>query len=623
MINPIDLKVKLNSTLQNSVADNDDQDTNTVLAQVNKTNIVSGDHLRKIQIRTLNETKDYLSKTFGPMGSNTKIITGAKQKEVKSAYSKDGLKVLESIINSAPIEASIVEELVTITKHVESEVGDGTTSTIILSALIFEKLTALEKMYNVPPYELIRRFQKIVDIIKANIQGDMRECTLDDIWNISYISTNGNKEVADNIRSIYAEYGMKVDLSVSISNTADSMTKVYDGLTITEGYSDSAYINNRVNNTAEIHDANIYYFSDPVDDLGMIAYFDAILRHNIYDPIENGEDPIPTVITCPKISRDLSVTLKTLVQQLYTYDQKEVTAAKPPVLVITNVVASDEDIMSDIANLCGCKEIKKYVDPKVMKLEQDKGLAPTIDNIHEFCGHAELVVADEKKTKFINPQYMKVHNEDGTVEDNPIYTSMVNYLENEIEQEKNSESANSIGLLKKRLSALKANMVEYLVGGVTIAERDSKKDLVEDAIKNCKSASLYGIGYAANFEGLYWSAKEAAKRYEAANEETTMDLDTAIAGVIYSAYFDITSILYNTVTLSTEDINTAIAKSLESKKPYNISSGSLASDAEPNGDDVLCSIMLDVNILDTLSKIITIMVTCNQCLLPGPQYNVY
>ena len=58
------------------------------------------------------------------------------------------------------------------------------------------------------------------------------------------ISTNGNKEVSENIKNIYEKYGMNVELSVGISNSTYSLLKVYDGLTITEGMSDPVYINN-------------------------------------------------------------------------------------------------------------------------------------------------------------------------------------------------------------------------------------------------------------------------------------------------------------------------------------------------------------------------------------------
>lgn len=585
---------------------------------VNTVNVVTGEKLRNIQSITLRETKEFLSKTFGPMGSNTKIIKGAQQSEISSSYSKDGLKVLSNIINSAPIEASIVDELVDVTRAVEKEVGDGTTSTVILSSLIFDRLTEIEKKYKVPPFQLCRLFQKVVDDIKDDILSRKRECTVDDIYNIAMISTNGNTVVSKNIADVYKQYGMNVELSAGISNTSDSLLKVYDGLTITEGMSDPVYINNRTNNTSEIHNANIYHFADPIDSMDMIALFETILKENIYIPMSgpNGaEDCVPTVITCPKLSKDMSSSLKILANHLYQYNEQGAESAKPPILIITDVIASDEVIMDDIANLCGCKTIRKYIDAEVYKKDVATGVAPTIENIHEFAGHAELVVADSKKTKFINPVHMI--GEDG--EKDPIYTAMVNFLETEIEQAMGSENASSIGLLKKRLSALKANMVDYLVGGVTISERNMEKDLVEDAIKNCKSASLYGVGYAANFEGMLSALNIYTKIF---NDKSSSDIEEDIVHAIFSAYTDISTILYSTVELNQSTVKEYILESLKNGKPYNISSGMLPKTGEENSE-VLCSIMLDINILDTISKIITMMVTCNQCLLQSPHLNKY
>lgn len=577
-------------------------------------NVISGEKLRKVQKDTLTDLKNFLSMTFGPMGSNTKIITGNDKSTISSSYSKDGLKVLKNIAESGPVEMSIIEEIIDITRHVEHEVGDGTTSTVILSSLIFDRLIKIQKKFNIPPYQLIRRFGDVVDRIKNIILSEVKNCTLDDIYDISMISTNGNVEVSNNIRKIYEEYGMNVDLSVGISNDSNSKIKAYDGLTISEGMSDPVFINRKAEGTCEIRNAKVYHFTDPIDTMELIQYFEKILEVNIYDKYSNDEAPIPTVITCPRISRDMSNTLKQLSNQLYQFNNNE--TAKPPILIITNVVASDEIIMDDIANLCGCKSIHKYIDPNVLKKDQEAGVAPTLENVHEFGGECELVIADSKKTKFINPKHMKIYNEDGTVEDDPIYTAMVNFLETEIENTKSDSDTNELGLLKKRLSALKANMVEYLVGGITIADRDAVKDLVEDAIKNTKSATLYGVGRAANYEGLE-AAYFLLQKYE---YEVENEIETAIAECIFLSYCDIAKVLYGTVSNDEDEITEALVKSLDLHNPFDISSGSIP--VEPS-DKVKCSIMLDVNILDTISKIITMMVTCNQCLLQAPQLNTY
>ena len=130
----------------------------------NRDNVVSEEKLRAVQKETLTQAMKYLSKTFGPMGSNTKIITGEEIKTVQAIYSKDGAKVLSYIMNSNPLEASIIEELIDITGRVDKEVGDGTTSTVILSSLIFDGLINVQNKYNIPPYKLMRLFDKEVEI---------------------------------------------------------------------------------------------------------------------------------------------------------------------------------------------------------------------------------------------------------------------------------------------------------------------------------------------------------------------------------------------------------------------------------------------------------------------------
>lgn len=579
-------------------------------------NVVSGEKLRKIQSETLASTKDFLSNTFGPMGSNTKIITGNNRESISSSYSKDGLKVLQNIVQSAPIEASIIEELIDITKHVEHEVGDGTTSTVILSSLIFDKLMLIQEKFKVPPYQLVKTFEDVVTNIKEYILNEKMPCDLDDIYDICMISTNSNKEVSEMIRSIYEKFGLDVELSVGISNNQNTYIKEYDGLTLTEGFADPVYITDKEKQVSDIKNARVYHFVDPIDTMEMISYFEAIIKHNIYDQLEEEEAPIPTVITCPRLSRDMSASLKLLANQLYQIDQNNLTSQKPPILIITDVIGSDEAIMDDIANLCGCRSIRKYIDPKMLAKDQEAGNAPTVDNVFEFYGECEEVVADTKKTKFINPKHMHIYEEDGTVKDDPVYTGMVNFLEEEIRNAQETDGTiNEIAMYKKRLSALKSNMVEFLVGGITIAERDSYKDLVEDAIKNCRSAAQYGVGYAANWEALY-----------AANTLSLLELDTplhnAILDAVFISYIEIQEILYSTVETDMEFIDNCIEESLiYPKGPYNISDGTLR--GKELDCNVKCSIMLDINILDTLSKIISLMVTCNQCLLQASQLNNY
>ena len=571
-------------------------------------NVVTSNTMKEVQRRTLNLLRDYLSKTYGPMGSYTAIISGSDNKTINTSYSKDGLKVLKHILFDSPIELAIQAELSDICRYVEKQVGDGTTSAVIISSLIYNELIDYMKESDLPPRVILQKFSKIVKVLQDAIQAESRELTIDDIYNICMISTNGNEEVSKDITDIYKQYGFSVNIDVSISNDPYTKIKEYDGLTINEGYSDPAYINNASKGTAEVHNAKVYHFADPVDTPQMISYFEKILIDNIFNPVQSGEELVPTVIVCPMLSRDGNGLLSKLVEILHQYDIKNMQTQKPEVLIITNILGTDEGIAADICRLCNTKSIRKYINDDVEKHDQETGNAVSLETLHEFAGYCELVVADEQKTKFINPDDIK----NG---ESKVYNSMINFLKSEVKKaQDNNEDGLTLGRIKKRLNCLEANMIEFLVGGITISDRDALKDLVEDAVKNCASAAENGVGFAANYQGLKAS-------YDAYCDIKYEGVERDILKMIFGAYYNASYILYNTVA-TPEEAKNMIKRSLIKGHPFNVAEW-IVNQSDTPSTNVLCSIRTDIEVLNAISKIITIMATSNQCLLQAPSLNGY
>lgn len=581
-----------------------------------QSNIVSKSKLKKIQSAVLSTMKDAIVCSMGPAGSNTLILKGNNSNVLVAEYSKDGNKIIKNIKFANPIEMSIQTEIEDITRHVEKTVGDGTSSAVVLSSIIFDKLLAMDESISGNPYQVMRDFKTVVEKIKERIMLHKHDCTLDDIYNITLISTNGNEELASQMVDIYNEYGMDVFIDVSASIDENSYIKDYNGLTIDCGYSDPAYINTQ-EGVSRLVNPRIYAFEDPIDTPEMVAYFETILQKNCLENVGFPDKWIPTVILAPKISRDMAGLMRKLVSYLYNFSTDEYTQ-KPPILVITNIAGISVNHYDHIAELCGCKKIRKYIDPEIQKKDQETGLAPTLENVVDFCGYAECVEADANNTKFINPDQMYEKNEDGTFKvdtnGNQItskkYDSIITGLESELKKAiDENEHAGVAGSLKRQLNALKANMVEYFVGGVSISDRDSLRDLVEDAVLNCRSASANGVGYGANFEGyravceLKMDIKESDKLYK-------------YYDMIEQSYFDIIEILYSTALSGDELENTLQIMKENMPCPYNIATGSFDC-------NVLTSIMSDITILDTISKIIGIMFTSNQALVQAPQLNMY
>lgn len=587
-------------------------------------NIVRKEQLRDVQLRTIKDLADKVMATYGPMESNTAIIRGNSKETMVTKYSKDGHTVLKGNTYVDPIEMSIQAEAENITSRVEREVGDGTSSAIEMAALIFEELCAIEKTSDYRPYAMMRAFQKVVDKIKEEILSSARPITLEDIYDISMISTNGNEQVATAMKKIYEEYGMDVYIDVKPNTGKDDAIKVFDGMTIDVGHSDIAYVNSS-DGTSTIRNARVYYFFDPVDTREMISLFEKIVIENIMLPLQNEGECIPTVIVSPMMSRDMSSLMEQVVSMLYNYNNAGALSQKPPLLVITNLGVYTE-YFNDISRLCGCKPICKYNDPKIQEEDVKKGLAPTLDTVTTFYGTCEEIVADVTKTKFINPGLMYEKDETGNMisdeNGNPVYSNtydiVLNSLQGELENAQNNKSdANTIGNLKRRINSLKANMIDFLVGGMSISDRDAKRDLVEDCVLSCRSAAKHGVGFAANFEGYLASMVIWKTLYSSRGTEEYNECEEMMALIINSAYKKMQTKLYSTYEADPAEVERIITDGVEKYgNPFNLAT-------ERYDGKVVTSIDTDCVILDSIAKIVTLMFTANQAMLPSPVGNKY
>jgi len=585
-------------------------------ALTSASNVVPAKELRKVQSTVLENLADVLSNSFGPNGSTTCI----KRENALPVYTKDGYNILKSIYYHGIIEQSIKDDIEGITRYIVTTVGDGTTSAVLLSNYIFQELNK-GTFENYHPSEILTALKRVVEDIKSGIKRNAKPAELEDFYDIAMISSDGNEEISENIKKIYDQFGNDVFIDVSISDSPENKLKIYDGLTLNSGFSDSCYINNAEKNICDIRDAHIYFFEDPIDTPEMANFLDRIIYMNVFAPLQTvikdkdtgmqrqALPQVNTVILAPHISKDLSAIMDTVVTNF-----SKIPAAQRPALCIISDV-TDMNTFLDIAKLCGGNTIRKYIDPEIQKADIEAGRAPTIDNIIQWCGHSEQVVVEANKTKFINPDMMK--NEDGSYSE--LYKSLITFLENEIKRAKSDgEDISFTGTLKRRLNALKGNMVEYLVGGITPADRDAARDLVEDSVLNTRSAAINGVGRAANYEA-YAVVKRDIDIIEGkdpiVNRVELDPLDYDITYVIYNAYRNLILRLYEKSMngWTKEDAERALDTN---DKPYNLRTGKCDGTAKS-------SIESDMIILDSVVKIVGLMFTTNQFIVPSPAHNVY
>lgn len=589
-------------------------------------NAIGKDAARIIQKGVLKTVSDIVMQTAGPRGSTTMLTTADGRYPM---YSKDGKKVLEHVDIFGEVERGILDQLIQIVNKIVKEVGDGTTSAIRLAYYIFVELMEMEKdgdFNNI--YDIIEGFQKTTDLIIEDIRKHGKEFKEEDAYDICMISTNGNKELSQIIYDIYKQYGKNAYIELKTSSSEDYIIKTYDGLTLGEGYATPAFIN-RKNEICELRNPKIYVFRDPINTPELIGLFSKIVDNNIMTPFNNvrtvnmmktGRVPadkkviekiekncemIPTLILAPFISRDADQLMASLDQILYSFDTNDDTKlAKPPICIVTNLSAQLDEL-SDISTLCGIKPIYKYIDEEVQKKDIEAGKAATVDTVVDFCGTAEQVIIDKEKTKFINPANMFDENREYT----STYKSLVSFLKGQLKtSEENGESLTEINRIRRRLTGLTTAMVELYIGGISVTDRESLKDLADDAVRNCRSAAKDGVGRASNFEGLMSSATVSLT-------EAFTDTTRKFAALINRAYLKVVTELYNKSMTSYKACE-ELDKAIERGTPINLRTLKV-------DNDVLSSIESDVVILKAISKIVTIMFTSNQILISSAMKNDY
>lgn len=588
-------------------------------------NIVNSKVLKEIQSRTLNLIADTLKKSAGPYGSTTVILSNSEFPR----YTKDGHTIMKNIKFDSVIEQSIKDQLSEITRYIVKEVGDGTTSAILISNALFDTLNRLGVEKGYMPFQIINALDEVVNELKGKLQKIARPLKLEDVYNIAMISTNSNEQASKQIENIYNEYGLDVEITLGTSTNHTSYVKVYDGMKLNDaGYMSRAYITEKDPvPCAKINRPFVYAFQDDVDNVEMSMIFEKIISENILNHInkfietkDNSylNEVRSTVIIVPRITRDVAHLCEYIDQLMYRFDEMNLT--KPPILIIDST-GSSSAAYDDLIKMLGCKYIKKYIDPKAKELDEKNGIAITLDNVIDNApGYADMAIATSDNTIFINPDKMYCRDDIGNIEydenGNPEYTQnakdLMAYLQNEIDI-KSRENADlvTISLLKKRLSSLKSNSVEYFVGGINTTDRDALKDLLEDAVKNIASANMHGVSYGSNINPfLLLNDQVNIKGFDTSN------IKNIIKNALFSTYCDIINLLLLSSGIDCKESNRVIQMIVDERKPYNLVTGTIS-------DTVLSSIRGDIAILEAVTKIIGMMYTTNQALVQEPLDNVY
>lgn len=514
---------------------------------------------------------DALSKTLGPYGSTTII-----EKFGEMHITKDGWQVLKNIRFEDPVCNNIMMLLLRISAQVVIKVGDGSTSSIVAANAFLEEFNKrYEDVKHIRSKEFMQILNNCVDTIVKRIyetahsidkNGDFSE-----IFNLAYISTNGDEEIAKMVQELYVKTGNPAIEYVK-SKTEKTYYEIIDGYTGNMTYIDNIFITNDDGNCV-VTNPIILMFDHKVDVETSLPIISAAA-------MKAAEKGTRLIVIAPAYDKLLLENIRKNV--LIEFKAKGTSTVVYVRASLVNNVS--HDLYNDFSVLAGAQVISEQWANEV-----------TEENITDYLGEVSEIVIGEKNTLirgFVSRNdnmYEKVVA-DATTK----YNNMLADNENRgIVDPKLNE-------LKQRVMKLKCTMGIINVGGNTTLEKTANFDLVEDAVKACESA--YNHGYNCGGSTIIpYIIRSMARNSNDVDINTIYDMIASAFITVYKC------VLNNKYNYTNDDIVDIIVEE-------SVTNADTCFDLvyEEYSNKIINSCETDIEILKATVSIISLLISSNQ-----------
>ena len=357
---------------------------------------------------------------------------------------KDGVTVADSIILRDPVQNMGATLLKEAARKTVREAGDGTTTaTVLAHSILTEAYKVADKTNSRELKEGINAaVKKVITYLESAsvpVEGSM-------IDQIATISTNNDPKLG----KIIADAFRAVDNTgiVMMETSADGKTsvEVVDGVQYDKGLTNSHFITNTQNKSAELENALVLLVESPVDTIRQIqSVLEYVIKNNkpllIIGDLEQG---VLSALAMNKKKGNIKVN----VINAPTYG------------------ISKKEVLDDLALLTGATIINEDLGDD-MDLIQPEHLGTCLKSV---TTHEETILQFDEPTEEVLSIIAEIKTE--LLNDNPPY---------------------KVIKLEKRLAMLAARIAIVKVGANSDIELKEKTDRVEDAICATKAAIKEGI----------------------------------------------------------------------------------------------------------------------------------
>jgi chaperonin GroEL len=543
-------------------------------------NVMTREETTKVIGETMEYLANILSRTLGPYGSTTIV----QDRQLQHFMTKDGYSVLKQIMFKEELPKTVLDLVKNISKNLVRTVGDGSTSSIIVSAKLFNDLLELPKEFNIAPKDVVDMLNVAGEIFARFIKRDANKINdnMDRIEDIATISTNNDRETGKLIAEIFKKVGRHGFINIELGKGKDRY-EVTSGTEVTRGYIDYTFANLEDKRTFEGEDALIFMCNGTLgkEDLPLVSEVMAQVCLQFARPLIF-------------VAKDYDSYFKTFLHEnkMKNRDNLQICAIDIPV----ESEASAQKF-NDLAIAIGATVYDKREGEKLTEWGMER------------FGMAKKVIINDMKTKFIEG----AGKEDKIAERVAVIQKEYDKLaaiEDYVDREE------LLYGLRKRMASLQKSMAVLYVGGATEAEKNTRRFLIEDAIYACQSALEHGYVVGGNLvlprilrdkDNFADIAMEITRKMQ----KSIGSLATTFLNLIAQSFEHSYKTVLANANYDENKINSILRKCVEGSEVYNLKLHRYETDEETL---VINSAETDIEIIKASFSIIGLLVTSNQFL---------
>jgi chaperonin GroEL len=362
-------------------------------------------------------------------------VTVASYVDVEDSYARQGVRLLKQVALGT-----------------NKEVGDGTTTSVVLAQAIVER--GLEKIKNgANPVLLQRGVSKAVDLVCEHLKQTSKKISDNEeaIKQVATVSANNDVQLGEMIVEAFKKVKYKGLVTFKESNTPETFLEVIEGIKYETGFTSPYFLTSgkRRREFSKPYILLTNKFINSMEEFGKGE--NNLLKRAVLE----GKD---LVIVC----KDMDKLLEQTLILNHMYNQHKIYVVKAPFYGTEQAEA-----LEDLAAVLGTKMYSAERDEKMDKIHfEELGSCYKLEvGLDDF-----IVTANPKNAQFVKER--------------------IQTLESLIKEERKFYTKKDI---EKRVSILNSGIATIYVGAKTEVEAKEKIDRVEDAVNAVKSALQGGV----------------------------------------------------------------------------------------------------------------------------------